>query len=260
MSAKIFASLGEGLSYPFKHFGQCLVLFLVFIIEALVIASSAVVLPLGGGGTAGGIALLVIAVLINFFIYGTIVKILGKKEKVFSLFGNVGRGFQLVVISLIYQIITIIVIVIACALGAAATIGLDKIAGSITPDAAWGVIAGFGIWAVIILILSIFFSIFMMPAIVNFARQGKFGAAFHFGEIFAMIGEAKWYKILLGIIAQVIAIIILMVIIGLIAGALMLIPGPAGGIISAVVGLILTAGVLLFSAAFWAAMFNPENH
>ncbi|MDO5847802.1 MAG: DUF4013 domain-containing protein [Methanocorpusculum sp.] len=257
MSAKIFASLGKGISYPFKHLGQWLLLTIVFIAAAAAVAGA--VTSLAAGNAALGIILFVVSILIDLFIYGTAVKLYGRKEKIFSLLGNVGRGFQLLVITLIYQIITVIVTIIASIAGGAALVGLDKLA-TITagPDAIWGIIAGFGLWAVLILILAIFFSIFMMPAVVNFAVQGKFGAAFHFKEIFAMIGQAKWYKILLGILVLFVATIILCVIIGLIVGLLSLIP-VAGTIIGAVIGLILVVGLFFVATVFWAEMFNPEN-
>ena len=257
MSAKIFASLGKGVTYPFKHLGQWLLLTIVFIAAAVAAVGS--VTAFAAENTALGIVLIVVGILIELFACGVQVKLYGRKEKIFSFPGNIGRGFQLFVITLIYQIITVIVTILVSIAGGAALVGLDKLATATAgPDAVWGVIAGLGVWGVLILILAIFFSIFMMPAIVNFAVQGKFGAAFHFKEIFAMIGQAKWYKILLGILVLFVATVILCVIIGLIVGALSLIP-VAGTYIGAIIGLILAVGLFFVEAVFWAEMFNPEN-
>lgn len=257
MSAKIFASLGKGVTYPFKHLSQWLLLTIVFIAAAAAAVGS--VTAFAAENTALGIVLIVVGILIELFACGVQVKLYGRKEKIFSFPGNIGRGFQLFVITLIYQIISVIIFAIICAAGAGATIGLDTLATATAGSGAiWGAIAGLGVWGVLILILIIFFSIFMMPALVNFAVQGKFGAAFHFKEIFAMIGQAKWYKILLGILVLFVAMIILCVIIGLIVGLFSLIP-VAGSIIGGIIGLILAVGLFFVEAVFWAEMFNPEN-
>ncbi len=257
MSAKIFASLGKGVSYPFKHLGQWLLLTIVFIAAAA--AAVGAVTSFAAENIALGIVLIVVGILIELFACGVQVKLYGRKEKIFSFPGNIGRGFQLFIITLIYQIITVIVTILVSIAGGAALVGLDKLATATAgPDAIWGVVAGLGVWAVLILILAIFFSIFMMPALINFAVQGKFGAAFHFKEIFAMIGKAKWYKILLGILVLFVAMIILCVIIGLIVGLFSLIP-VAGSIIGGIIGLILAVGLFFVEAVFWAEMFNPEN-
>ena len=257
MSAKIFASLGKGITYPLKHMGQTVGLFLAFAINAVVTAFA--VAFWAGEVIAPAIVLTILAVLVDLFILGTAVKLYGRKEKIYSLFGNIGRGFQLLVITLIYQIITVIVAIIVSIAGGAALVGLDKLA-TVTagPDAIWGAVTGLGLWAVLIIVLAIFFSIFMMPAVINFAVQGKFGAAFHFKEIFAMIGQAKWYKILLGMIVLTLATAILCVIIGFIMGLLMLIP-VVGTFIGGFIGAVLTTGLFFVEAVFWAEMFNPEN-
>ena len=253
MSAKIFASLGKGITYPFRHLGQLLILAIVFIAEAFALnyalkfATEDVMVP--------AIILTVVAILIALFIGGTTVKLMGRKEKIFSL-GNIGRGFQGCIISLIYQIIAVIIAAIVCAVGIGATIGLDTLATATAGSGAiWGAIAGLGVWGVLILILTIFFSIFMMPALVNFAVQGKFGAAFHFKEIFAMIGQAKWYKILLGILVLTVIEGILLVIVGAIVGFV----ANIGAIIGGIVGLLLMIALFFIEPVFWAEMFNPEN-
>jgi len=202
--------------------------------------------PSVGGLIAVGVVALIISLILGFFFMGLQIKIFAGKDVTFSgFFGTVGRGIQNFIISLIYQIIVIILTV-------ALTIGLAGVSAIASPT---GLAIALGVWAIVLVVLAIVFTIFMIPALINFAQQGKFGAAFHFKEIGKMIGQAKWYKILAGIIVIAIVTIILLLILCLIAGLICLIPGPARLILSII--FLSLAGVYIFflESSFWAKLF-----
>lgn len=79
MSAKIFASLGEGVTYPFKHLSQWLLLTIVFIAAAAAVVGA--VTTFTAGNTVLGIVLIVVGILIELFACGVQVKLYGRKEK-----------------------------------------------------------------------------------------------------------------------------------------------------------------------------------
>ncbi len=109
-------------------------------------------------------------------------------------------GLLALIIGLIYMIIPTILSVFVF-------IGMFRV-GSVTvtpmspvvPAVAAG--AGFALMFGLILlciIVSILFSLLLIPALVNFARKG-FGAAFSFGTLFGMISKAGWLNYILSII------------------------------------------------------------
>ena len=98
------------------------------------------------------------------------------------------------------------------------------------------------IGVIICLIIFILFGLIMTPAIVNFANKG-FGAAFHFGELFGMIGKAGWLNYIL-------SIIVLGIIFGVIMSLLMMIP-----YVGWLIVLIISPFFAIWGVKFWTNLF-----
>ncbi len=123
------------------------------------------------------------------------------------------QGFLAWLIGLIYMIIPIIV----CFILGGAALAPAIVSGTVT---AASISAGLGIVSTIItLVVALIFSLIYIPALINYAREQKFGAAFAFGKIFSMIGKAGWLKY----IASLILLAIIFGVIGCICGLLCLI-------------------------------------
>ncbi|HJJ36436.1 MAG TPA: DUF4013 domain-containing protein [Methanocorpusculum sp.] len=204
----------------------------------------------GGALIAIGVIGLIVSIILGLFLLGLQIKIYAGKDITFSgFFGTVGRGFQNLIISIIYEIVVVILIV-------AISLGMGQITAFASGDP-FATLVALGAWAILLVILAIIFAIFMIPALINFSRQGKFGAAFQFKKIGAMIGAAKWYKILAGIIVIAVVVCVLYLIAYLIAGLLGIIPGIAGAIL-ATVWLVLTYTYIFFvGTSYWAKFFAP---
>lgn len=134
-------------------------------------------------------------------------------------------GILVVIISIIYMIIPIIVSMI---FGGAAMLTSVNPAD---PMAAMNAMStGIGIVGMIItLIVSIIFGIMAIMAIVRFAKEESFGAAFQFGEIFKIIGKIGWIHYILSWIVLAIilfTILFILIIIPIIGWILLLIFSP----------------------------------
>ena len=176
--------------------------------------------------------ILTIIPIVNFIAMGTYLKVYrGEDPKVEHIGKSFVDGLLALIIAIIYMLIPLIVtsIVFAASMG---SMMADPFAG----------LAAAGIGGIICLILFILFALFMIPAMINFARKG-FGAAFKFGEIFGMIGKAGWLK-------YIISIILLAIIFGII-GLLGMIP-----FIGWLIMLIIYPFLIVWAAKFWANLFE----
>ena len=275
--AQLFGSFGEAFAYagkntfsrPLQWLGMSVVLFLaafafyvgiIFLGEAFIENQVIDFFSNFGFGFIGsilqsvldpalytvlGIIALVIGFVLSLFFCGIEVQILGGNDVTFKgFFGSIGRGFQLCVISLIYEIVFLIVAVLI-------TIGF----GGLMTISDLGGILGLGAGLLILLAaIFVFFAIFMIPATVNFATQRKFGAAFHFKEIGALIGRAKWYKILFAIIIYAVVAVILFAVLSFICGLLDMIP-VVGFVISLIVLCFFSMFLFYFCTSYWAKFF-----
>lgn len=210
-----------------------------------------------------GIVLFVIGIFLCFFFEGIAVQILANKEITFKgFFATIGKGFQIVVISIIYSIIIGIITAIIGALGIFGGAGVNLLQSAASGNVLEGIsqfFSGMGVVSVIcfivLILIEIFFSLFLTAAEVNFARGGKFGAGFRLGEIFGRIGKLGWIKYILAFILFVIVMIIISAIVSLILFLFTLIP-VAGGVISAVVGCLFVPFIWIFGIKYWGNLFE----
>ena len=217
-------------------------------------------------GTAAlivGIVLFVIGILLEFFFEGIGVLILANKEITFKgFFATIGKGFQIVVISIIYSIIISIISAIIGALGIFGGAGVNLLQSAATGNVLEGISQFFSgmdvvsvICFIVLILIEIFFSLFLIAAQVNFARGGKFGAGFRLGEIFGRIGKLGLIKYILAFIFYVIVMFIIALIVGLIGFLLALIP-VAGVVISAVVCCLFVPFIWIFGIKYWGNLFE----
>lgn len=210
-----------------------------------------------------GIVLFVIGIFLSFFFEGIAVQILANKEITFKgFFGSIGKGFQLIVINIIYGIIIGIITAIIGALGIFGGAGVNLLQSAASGNVIEGISQFFSgmdvvsiICFIVLILIEIFFSLFLTAAEVNFARGGKFGAGFRLGEIFGRIGKLGWIKYILAFILFVIVMIIISAIVSLILFLFTLIP-VAGGVISAVVGCLFVPFIWIFGIKYWGNLFE----
>ncbi|HJJ50193.1 MAG TPA: DUF4013 domain-containing protein [Methanocorpusculum sp.] len=148
------------------------------------------------------LAVLNLVPIVNWIVFGTYVKVLrGNDPDLDNMGKSFVDGLLALIIGLIYMIVPIILMIIVSVgmftIGSVATI---TPASSVVPDmaAGAGVALMFGL-IILCIIVSILFSLLLIPALVNFARNG-FGAAFSFGTIFGMISKAGWLNYIVSII------------------------------------------------------------
>ncbi len=157
---------------------------------------------LGGNiGTWLILAILNIIPIVNWIVYGVYIKVLrGEDPELKEMGKSFIDGLFAIVISIIYMIIPIILSMVVFIM--TFSMGSMTVTPGMTP-----VPDMMGIFAVgvnialmfLCLIVTILFSLLLIPAIVNFARNG-FGAAFKFGMIFGMISKAGWVNYILSMI------------------------------------------------------------
>ncbi|HJJ30012.1 MAG TPA: DUF4013 domain-containing protein [Methanocorpusculum sp.] len=185
------------------------------------------------GNIVNWIVLIVLSIIpiVNFIAIGTYLKVFrGEDPKVDNIGKSFVDGLLAAIIGFIYMLIPIIIFSIV--MGA-------SIVAMTTGDIA--ALAGAGIGGIICLIVVILFALIMIPAMINFARNG-FGAAFSFGTIFGMIGKAGW-------ISYILSIILIGIIFGIV-GLLGMIP-----IIGWLIMLILFPFLTIWASKFWANLF-----
>jgi hypothetical protein len=123
-------------------------------------------------------------------------------------------GIKYLVISLIYAIPVIILIILA-ALPAIMSI----VSGN--TSAALAAMGGFFVALLVILVLAVIIALIQFIGVIRFARTGKMGEAFNFGEILTTIEKIGW-------VPYILAIIIMIIVIGIVEFILMLIPFVGG--------------------------------
>jgi len=285
----LITNIGQSFGYAFKNtlfrpllwIGLIIVGFFTFL--CLAVGLLCVLDVISGGELIGkeldigfnllyiGIPLLVIGILLGFFFNGIQVQIFANKNITFrGFFKSIGRGFQLFVINFIYSLIIGIILGIcfACGVFGSSTEGLMTLLSQIamgstdlmptimTTFFANGVTAVGVIMLIILILLFLFFAILMLAADVNFARAGKFGAAFHFGEIFKRIGFLGIIKFILAIIIFAILAIVIMIVAGLIYGLISMIPVDVVKIIIAILFTIVIAPFLMvFCVKYFSNLF-----
>lgn len=228
----------DSIKYPFKDYKKFLIFFGIFVLSNLLVLASTCVLTnsfldLGNvvdllrnlilhqlvantplPNLLGGIAILIVSILVTFLLNGYLYRILEKSvnnEEELPDFNNIKllfiQGVKMVLVGLCYAIIPMILI----------TLSLYN------PIAQFnGTISGFLL--LIGIILSIIFSIIEIMAL-NYlvANSGKFSSAFEIKEIWAILKEVGFIKfigtiIFSGFIALIIflAVVIILAIIGIV--------------------------------------------
>ena len=154
-------------------------------------------------------------------------------------------GILVWIISIVYSIVPMIVLFIFG--GAAVFAGLLNPTTMMDPNAVSAAMAGVSIIGLIIfLIVVLIFGIMSSMAIVRFAKEESFGAAFQFGEIFKIIGKIGWIHYILSIIV----LAIIFAVIGFICGLLMIV------LIGFILMLILLPFLCIWQARFVANLYE----
>jgi len=266
----LFANIGQSFGYSARN-TFCRPLFWLGLIIVAIIAGLCMVgsvIFLAKGMWYLSVILWIITAILALFCFGLVVKIYGNQPLTFRhFFGSVGRGFQYVIISIIYGIIVGIIGAICTALGVFGTapeavnalvlqmqsgnfsnLSFDTIMNLTTTTLFPNGVTALGVVMLIIYILvSLFLFILWIAALVNFARAGKFGAAFHFREIFRRIGLLGVFKFILAIIIYIILMAVIMFLFGLIGGLILMIPVP---VLSTILAIIFVALVGPFIGVF----------
>lgn len=189
-----------------------------------------------------GMAVLLCIPIVNWIVMGMFLKVYRNEEPDFS---NAGKSFVQGLLALIISIIYFLIpFILAMILGVAALLPAIFSGAS---DIGTAITGGLGIVStIIIVVVSIIFYLIFTPAMINFARKG-FGAAFAFGDIFAMIGKLGWGKYILAILLLFVVFIIL----GIVLGLIMLIP-----IIGLIIFILALPILYLIQYKYWGALFE----
>lgn len=182
-----------------------------------------------------------------FVVYGYVVRVVqectaGNREPpVFEEWGDLlVDGLQAWVIGIVYLLVPLVV--------GAVTVGgsiAAMVSGTRAGTAAG--LAGLGIGLLVTFVLSLVFGYVAVAAIVNFAREGEFGAAFDFGVLRAVVFDRDYA------VAWLVSVVVFIAA-GVIAGALNAIPF-LGAILGAFVGFY----ALVVAANLWADGFERAS-
>ena len=157
------------------------------------------------------IALMVCTIIpiVNFIAIGYGVRVMKSEPEVPTLEG-IGKlfidGLLLFIISMVYALPALVV-------------GLIFVVGSIeaiVQGSFSGFIAGAGIGLILMIILAIIFGMLSVMASVRFAREGRFGAAFEFGEVLGKVKSYGWLNLFVALIAITIIIALIVVVLEMI--------------------------------------------
>lgn len=155
---------------------------------------------------------------------------------------------QLFVDGLLYMIISIIWMIPAIIV-AVILIGGSFIAMISAPDTVIiAALAGLGIGFLITVIVSFILGLFATIGFVRFARMGKFGEAFAFGEIKDTISKIGWAN-------YIIALIVANIVVGIVMGILVAIPIIGWPILF----VILLPFVSIFSARYISNLYDSAG-
>lgn len=248
--AHVFASVGTALRYAadnsFKRPLRWLLITFLYLVATLAAGFALSFTQMMAGSTppvALGILAGIAGLFLTCFFAGIVLQIFARQEISLKQFlRTTGRGALSVLIYLIYGIIPF---------GLSAAV---LVAALPDPAVSAGV-AGAGLLLIVPVVLLILYGIFVIPAQMQFARTGRFSAAFSFGGIVRMIGQAGWLKVLAGMIVWLAAGIVLSLAVVLIGSLVIIVPviGPALGV---VVASFLSFFILLFAAGYWAAFYT----
>jgi len=205
-------------------------------------------------GTAPGIILIVVAVLLTFIIAGAYVKTLLNKTPDFKNFGTTFRnGFLATIILLIYWIVQVL-------LAAFLIYGVSTWGTTFTDPIQNLIYAvGIGIAWVIVVILFVLVMVIGNPAGVLFARSGKFSSAFNLSKISDMIQAVSWSKCIFGTILQTCIFGVLIAAIICIGMLFTLIPVVGDYVAVIVMGLLIPVAVA-FATYFCAHLFAEAKN
>ncbi|MDD4299065.1 MAG: DUF4013 domain-containing protein [Methanomicrobium sp.] len=145
-------------------------------------------------------------------------------------------GLLYFIISLIYSIPIFIVAML--------TIGAGFFALAADPSAAVAGLGAMAIGLLLTIIVSIIISLIAAIASVRFARTGKFGEAFNFGEIIGKIKSIGWVN-------YFIQILVMVIVIGVLVTILNMIP-----VIGQILYLILIPVIAIFSARYICLIYD----
>ena len=123
----------------------------------------------------------------------------------FDFAGDLVNGIKVLIISIVYFIITFIIIFLIA--------GVSIFTGSVFNNVA----AGSGVALIIGFIIAFIFAIFQIVAMARFANTGEMGAAFQLGEVFSDVKQIGIGSIIGFLIVSVVIVIIAFVITGIIA-------------------------------------------
>jgi hypothetical protein len=252
--------LGEAFGYAKEgligKWMKWLLLIVLEILPAIPIIAWALVFAgsLMSGGTpdimslmGGFVVALIIAVLLGAFYEGYMLKIL-RGDKPLPEVTDLGKlfvdGIKYLVIEIIYMIPVFIVLV--AIVGAVVMTAIAK--GITNPENLAAAVMGPALVGILIaVILAIILGILAIIGVVRFARTGKMGEAFNFGEIFSTIGKIGWGTYIL-------ALIIIAVIFGIIYVFLGLIP-----IVGAIIELIIGPFLMVFAARYICQLYDSAG-
>lgn len=161
-------------------------------------------------------------------------------------------GILLFIVGIIYAI-PIIILEILIVGAAFAT----KMTGS--PSAMMTSLAGAGILAVVLIIVAILIALISPIGIIRFARTGKFGEAFNFGEILATIRKIGWLSYILALIIIAIIVGIPVLVLWVILMALMVALSIAGMVIAGVILLIVLPIIAVFEARYLTRVYESAG-
>lgn len=248
--AHVFASAVRALEYAadnsFKRPLRWLLITVLYLAAALAMGFALSYLQMMAGSTppvALGILAGILGLVLSFFFAGIVLQIFARQEISLKHFlRTAGRGALSVLIYLIWGIIPV---------GLSAVVLMMTAAPAETAAAG---IAGAGLFLIVPAVLLILYGMFVIPAQMQFARTGRFSAAFSFGVICQQIRQAGWLKVLAGLIVWLAAGIVLSLAVLLVSSLVIIVPviGPALGV---AVASFLSFFILLFAADYWAEFF-----
>ncbi|MGD0534186.1 MAG: DUF4013 domain-containing protein [Methanoregula sp.] len=161
-------------------------------------------------------------------------------------------GILLFIVGIIYAIPVIILEFLVIGATFATKLGSN-------PTAMMTSLAGAGILAVILIIVAIIIGLISPIGIIRFARTGKFGEAFNFGEILATIKKIGWLSYILALIIVAIVVGIPVLILWFILIALMIALPLVGPVITVLVLLVVIPVVAVFEARYITQVYDSAG-
>ncbi|WP_292367837.1 DUF4013 domain-containing protein [Methanoregula sp. UBA64] len=208
----------------------------------------------------GFVVALIIAVLLGAIYEGYMLKIL-RGDKPLPEITELGKlfvdGIKYLVIEIVY-VIPVIIVLVAVALAATLAIikkgllstqNMTTVASTqnIAQNISTSIIGPVLVGVLIAVILAIILCFIATIGVIRFARTGKMGEAFNFGEIFSTIGK-------IGTGSYILALIIIVVIFGVIYSVLGLIP-----IVGPIIEIIISPFLMVFAARYICQLYDSAD-